>query len=176
MGLLCLGIFLLSSFGWKAVPREALIGKGYQGGYSWDWKWYAQDYFGILGPPRTEVWPQEEILLHVMKGASGKASWQIGIVPDFPRFNHENLRLEALLHRWPLGIHRIGSLAAGGDQRLSQMDYLIVAEGKQGMEWSTKENEIINGYIFARPQRFVIDSFYKLPDGISLRLYRVQKG
>jgi len=174
--LAALGIFWLSSFGWDSIPREVVLVKGYQGALSWDWKLYSQDYFGLLGPPRPQIWPQEEILLRVKKNVVAGEIRQLGIVPDFPRFNHENLRLHALLSRWPIRVQRLGSLEGGGAERLAQMDFLLVAEGKQGMEWSTRENEKVNGYIFARPQQFVIDSFYTLPDGTHLRLYRVEKG
>ncbi len=167
-----IGSFLLASFGCRYLPREILLAEGYQGSFRWDWKLYSQDYFGLLGAPSEVPWPQQEILERVGTSLPGNRRGKLALVPDFPRFNHENLRLAALLAKRPIEVLRLGSLHGGGEEALQQSDFILVSESGQGMEWSTRGSREVTQYILDRPERFTVDSFYTLPDGIHLRLYR----
>ena len=172
---MAIGTFWLVSFGWGQLPREVVLCKGYQGSYSWDWRLYSQDYFGLLGPPRSAIWPQEKILWRIVQEGTKKENWKLGIVPDFPRFNHENLRLAARLRRWPVDVYRIGGSEDNSESFLSQMDFIIVAEGQQGMEWSTRHSKDVNQFVGNHPEQFTVDLSCRLPDGNHLRLYRVKR-
>jgi hypothetical protein len=72
-------------------------------------------------------------------------------------------------------VFRISELGPAGIGRLRLVDFLIVSEGDQGMVWTTGNNELINEYVFARPEEFRILSFATMPDGPALRIYRVEK-
>jgi 4-amino-4-deoxy-L-arabinose transferase-like glycosyltransferase len=171
---LAAGHFLLASFGWSRLPVQVLVASGYQGTYSWDWRLYSQQYQGLLGAPVRADWPQRAILGMVAGEARPGETVRVGVVPDLPRFNHENLRLEARLLGLPVEVVRIFQLGPAGVAQLRSLDFLIVAEGEQGMVWTTESNELINDYVFARPEDFTILSFAMVPGGPPLRVYRVE--
>jgi 4-amino-4-deoxy-L-arabinose transferase-like glycosyltransferase len=170
---LSVGHFALVSFGWSALPEQVLLAEGYQGSYSWDWRLYAQRYQGLLGPPQRADWPQGVILEMIVSASPDSERVRIGIVPDLPRFNHENLRLEARFRRLPIDVVRISELGVRGEALIDSLDFLIVSEGEQGMVWTTEANTEINDYVFARPDRFMILDFARVPSGPALRIYRV---
>jgi 4-amino-4-deoxy-L-arabinose transferase-like glycosyltransferase len=171
--LLSVGHFALVSFGWDALPGEVLIARGYQGSFSWDWRLYSQRYQGLVGPPLTAEWPQRQILEMLTSDLPEGETINVGVVPDLPRFNHENLRLEARLLRLPVEVVRVSQLGPGGRGLPGSLDFLIVSEGDQGMEWTTESNTLINAYVFARPDDFAILGFAVVPGGPALRIYRV---
>ena len=171
--LLSCGHYLLASFGWNRLPERVVIAEGYRGSYSWHWNLYSQSYQGLLGAPRQADWPQAEILDRLMRASEDSKPIQLGVIPDLPRFNHENIRLAAELRGLPFEVRRIGMINGAAKKLMGTMDFLIVAEGEQGMPWSTSFNEQINEYIFARPDLFQIHSFSRVPGGPALRLYRV---
>jgi 4-amino-4-deoxy-L-arabinose transferase-like glycosyltransferase len=172
---LAVGHFALVSFGWNALPTQVLLLRGYQGGFSWDWRLYSQQYQGFLGAPVEADWPQQEILRMLTADLADGGSIRVGVVPDLGRFNHENLRLEARFQRLQVDVLRIGRLGTAGEILLRSLDFLIVAEREQGMDWSTVSNELINEYVFSRPNDFTILGFAQVPGGPSLRIYRVVK-
>jgi len=165
-----------ANFGVRGLPEAIVLARGYQGSLRWDWNLYLQNYFHILGPPRREDWKQEEILRRLATDARDrKVEPSLALIPDLPRFNAENFRLMARLRGIPA---RIAHLQAGPDGMVpfAGYDYVIMAEGDQGMSWSTVYSRALNQYVVDHPDVFRLVELYLLPGGSSARLYFIARG
>ncbi len=165
----------LINFGVKWMPDKVALLDGYQGSLRWDWNLYMQNYFGILGPPRDENWKLHEILSRVHDDATSTGLRpSLGLVPDLPRFNVSSFNLCARLLKIPVWVGRLG-LTPQGIYPLQAVDYVVTAEGDQGMSWTTQGNEEVNklinrSAIFSRLETF------PLPNGEQASLYRISRG
>lgn len=164
------------NFGISWLPEEVVLARGYQGSLRWDWNFFLQHYFHILGPPRREDWKQEEILARMARHAQGKGGVPtLALVPDLARFNGANFQLAARLAGIAARIGRMQS-AANGIRSFAGVDYVVMTERDQGMPWTTREAPELNRIIVDHPEVFRLLGVYPLPNGDGARLYYIERG
>jgi hypothetical protein len=162
------------NFGISWLPQEVILAEGYQGSLRWDWNFYLQHYFHILGAPRRENWGQAEILSKMDQDATQTGLRRaMALVPDLPRFSATNFQLYARL----LGIScQVGRLilTPDGIYPLDTVDYVVTTEGDQGMSWTTTTSRELSRIVEESPV-FQLVVRFPLPEGDSARLYRVRR-
>ncbi len=169
---LCLQAYAIN-FGIAWIPQKVVLAEGYQGSLRWDWNLYLQNYFDILGPPRIENWKQSEILARVEQDAVQTGLRRtLALVPDLPRFSAANFLLCARLLGRTTEIGRL-ILTNQGIYPLDAVDYVVTADGEQGMSWTTATSRELNRIIEGSPAFQLVEGF-ALPEGNFARLYRVR--
>jgi hypothetical protein len=165
-----------TNFGVSWLPQQVVLMPGYQGSLRWDWQFFSQHYFGILGAPRREDWKQDEILDRIVDEAQRRgARLSLALVPDLPRFNYFNFRLAARLKKVPTQIDHL-QLATGGLAVFDPYDFAIMSENEQGMTWTTRAAGSLNQLIVDRHDIFKLVTTYMLPSGDAIRLYFIDRG
>jgi hypothetical protein len=150
-----------------------VIAQGYQGSLRWDWNVYLQDYFGVFGEPKRENWKQDEILRAItMDSSERNVSPRVAIVPDLPRFNESNFTLYARMRGLPVQMRHLQS--AEGVRSFDGYNYVVMAEGEQGMSWTTGFSKAMNQIIVDHPEVFRLVDTYPLPGDNGARLYFIQ--
>jgi 4-amino-4-deoxy-L-arabinose transferase-like glycosyltransferase len=169
---LCVQAYALN-FGIRWLPQEVVLIKGYQSSVQLDWNLYLQHLFHILDSPKKEDWKLDAILDRLIEDVrSRNVSMDIAVIPDLPRFNTLNLELYARMRRLhPRVEHRIS--ASGGTQAFDGINYVIIAEKEQGMNWTTQESPALNRIVLNNPRMFCLLGAYPLPNGDSARLYSI---
>lgn len=163
------------NFGFPWLPPRVVLLRGYQGSLRWDWNLYLQDYFGILGAPRRESWPQDDLLNRVREHASpGTAGRSLGLIPDLPRFNAANFLLRSRTLGLGLVVDHIQA-EPSGIASFDGFDYVIMVEGNQGMPWTTGNSQQLNRIVVDEHEVFRLLGLYPLPDGDTARLYFVKR-
>lgn len=163
------------NFGISFLPEEVRLYKGYQGSLQWNWNFYLQHYFHILGKPQQEDWQHEAVLGRIGQDASEHGLREaVGVVPDLPRLNVLNLRLSARQLNRPCDAVRLYWTPAGIGP-LEEVDYILTVEGDQGMSWTTTHGLEMNRYVAQSRSFSKVDSF-ALPGGRMATLYRVERG
>jgi len=165
-----------ANFGIPWLPRRWVLMEGYQGSLRWDWNFYLQDYFEILGRPKRENWRQDEILGVLTEHSSKKKlPVALAVVPDLPRFNTSNFQLYARLRGMPLWVGHPKS-AEDGVHSFDGFNYVLMTEKDQGMPWTTGENLALNRKILDEHEIFRLIRLFQLPGGNCARLYFIQRG
>jgi len=174
VAVLCLQAYA-TNFGVTWLPQEVILAHGYNGSLRWDWNLFLQHYFHILGAPRREDWRQEEILSKIDADARMRGVQPVlALVPDLPRFNSANFLLLARLRGLPMRIVHIQA-EPRGVQSFAGYNYVIMAEGDQGMSWSTVTSRALNQIIVDDPGTFRLVALFQLPDGNGVRLYFIRR-
>ncbi len=162
------------NFGISFLPEEVRLLKGYQGSLQWNWNLYLQHYFHILGRPQREDWQQTAVLHRIDQDATEHGLRRIvGLAPDLPRLNVLNFRLCACLLKLPCDAVRV-YWTPGGIVPLEEVDYILTAEGDQGMSWTTAHSLELNQYVAQSPSFSPVESF-RLPGSRMAYLYRVER-
>ena len=162
------------NFGVSWLPKKVVLAEGFQGSLRWDWNLYLQDYFDILGQPRHEDWRHSDILTAMQKDAVNTGLRpNVGLVPDLPWFCVANFDLCARLLNIRAGITRL-VLTERGIYPLQAVDYVVTAEGEQGMSWTTTTSKDLNRIVEKSPLFQLVERF-SLPQGNFARLYRVSR-
>jgi 4-amino-4-deoxy-L-arabinose transferase-like glycosyltransferase len=171
---LCVQAYALN-FGIRWLPEEVVLAKGYESSVQLNWNLYLQHLFHILDSPKQEDWKLDAILDRMIEDArSRNVSMDIAVIPDLPRFNSLNLELYARMRRLhPRVEHR--QSAAGGARAFDNINYAIIAEKEQGMNWTTQESPALNRIVLNDPRVFHLLGVYPLPNGDSVRLYSILK-
>jgi 4-amino-4-deoxy-L-arabinose transferase-like glycosyltransferase len=160
-------------FGVSWLPEEAVIAKGYQGSLQWNWNFFLQHYFHILGPPRREDWQQAAIVRRIAEHArTSGIQPALAVIPDLPRFNAANFLLSARLQKEALQVDHPQS-AARGVGSFDDFTYVVMSEGDQGMPWTTTQSRALNQIVVDHPQVFRLLETYRLPNGDGARLYHI---
>lgn len=163
------------NFGVSWLPQDIVFVRGYQGALRWDWNFYLQHYFHILGAPRRETWHQDEIVRRIDDDAARNGLRRsLAVIPDLPRFNASNLHLYARLSRLRMRVDHIQSSSAG-IRSFEGFDYVLMTEGEQGMPWSTKASRSLNQIVVDEHEVFRLLEIYPLPNGDSMRLYSIRR-
>jgi 4-amino-4-deoxy-L-arabinose transferase-like glycosyltransferase len=161
----------LVSFGIPQLPPAVVLAKGGDGLISYDWNLYIQRYFS-WGPPAREDWKIEQILRTVSK-TPGAA--RIGLVPDIPRFDTLAFRFYITRGRLPVTIDR---LVVPAEDAMRMNDYILAPESslkrEPGADYAPQLLEIA-GYLAQHPSLFTLIERYSLPNGDTIRLYRVAR-
>jgi hypothetical protein len=170
--LLCIQAYALN-FGISWLPQEVVIAKGYRSSVQLNWNLYLQHLFHTLDSPKQEDWKLDAILDRLIDDAhSRKASMDMAMIPDLPRFNSLNLELYARFRRLhPRVEHRVS--AAEGMRSFDNINYVIIAEKEQGMNWTTQHSPALNKIVFSEPRMFHLLGAYPLPNGDTARLYSI---
>jgi 4-amino-4-deoxy-L-arabinose transferase-like glycosyltransferase len=170
--LLCIQAYALN-FGIRWLPQEVVIAKGYQSSVQLNWNLYLQHLFHVLDSPKQEDWKLDAILDRLIDDArSRKVSMDISVIPDLPRFNSLNLELYARFRRLhPRVEHRVS--ASKGTRSFDDINYVIIAEKEQGMNWTTQNSQALNRIVFSEPRMFHLMGAYPLPNGDTARLYSI---
>ena len=84
------------------LRAQVVLMEGYQGSLRWDWQFFSQSYFGLLGAPRREDWKQDGIIRRMEEEAGVRHSdLSLALIPDLPRFNTSNFMLAAAAAKKP---------------------------------------------------------------------------
>jgi 4-amino-4-deoxy-L-arabinose transferase-like glycosyltransferase len=169
---LCIQAYALS-FGIGWLPQEVIIAKGYQGSVRWDWNLYLQHLFHILDSPKQEDWKLNAILDRMVEDAhSRNISPDLAVIPDLPRFNSLNFELYVRLRRLRSHVEHRQS-AAMGIRAFDDINYVLIAEKDQGMNWTTQDSPALNRLVLNEPRMFHLLSSYPLPNGDTAHLYSI---
>jgi 4-amino-4-deoxy-L-arabinose transferase-like glycosyltransferase len=159
------------NFGISWLPQEIILVKGYQGSLRWDWNLYIQHYFHVLGSPKREDWKLDAILDRLAEDArSRKISPDVALIPDLPYFNSLNFQLYARLRGLPSQVEHRQS-AGEGIKAFDGINYVILTEKEQGMNWTTMESSALNRIVLNEPRRFRLLGTYPLPNGDTAHLF-----
>lgn len=170
IGLLSFQMYM-ANFGVEWLPKRAVILRGYQGSFRWDWNFFLQDYFGIFGKPRREDWQQEAILKKIAEDSRKRRIQPVlALVPDLPWFNQANFSLYARFCGMDLRVDHLRS-ASAGIESFKGYNYVLMTETDQGMPWTTVESKALNQIIVDHPGIFQLVELYVLPSGDGARLY-----
>ena len=162
-----------ANFGISWIPGRVVIARGYQGSLRWDWNLYLQDYFGVFGEPKRENWQQDEILRDLMNDSKARnVDPKVALVPDLPRFNESNFTLYARMRSLPVEMRHLQSVA-DGVRSFKGYNYALMAEGDQGMSWTTGLSKAMNQIIVDHPEVFRLVETYPLPEDNGARLYYI---
>jgi hypothetical protein len=155
------------------LPQEVVIAKGYQGSVRWDWNLYLQNLFHILDSPKQEDWKLNAILDCMFYDAHSRdISPDLAVVPDLPRFNSLNFELYARLRRIRARVEHRQS-ASAGMRAFDDINYVLIAEKDQGMNWTTQDSPALNRIVLSDPDMFHLLGAYPLPNGDTARLYSI---
>jgi hypothetical protein len=173
IGLLCFQAYM-SNFGISWLPKHAVILRGYQGSFRWDWNMYLQDYFGIFGKPAREDWRQDVILQKIADDSKKRnVRPSLALVPDLPWFNEANFALFARFRGLSVRVSHLKS-AANGILSFEGYNYVLMTEHDQGMSWTTGASNALNRIIVDHPRIFRLVALYQLPSGDGARLYYIE--
>lgn len=162
----------LVSFGIPRLPAAMILAKGGNGTISYDWNVYTQHYFG-WGPPAREDWEIEHVLEAVT--TTGGALVHLGLVPDIPRFDTLAFRFYITLRRLPVTIDR---LVIPTQEAIRDNDYILAPEGPLKLEpgaYFPPALLDITNYIAQHPETFLLMERFVLPNGDTIRLYKVAR-
>jgi 4-amino-4-deoxy-L-arabinose transferase-like glycosyltransferase len=169
---LCIQAYAIS-FGIRWLPQEVVIAKGYQGSVRWDWNLYIQHLFHILDSPKQEDWKQDAILDRLVEDARNRnLSPDLAVIPDLPRFNSLNFELYARMRRLRSRVEHRQS-ASKGMRAFDNINYVLIAESEQGMNWTTQDSPALNRLVLNEPRMFRLLGAYPLPNGDTACLYSI---
>jgi len=163
----------LVSFGIPQLPATVVVAKGVEGPLPWNWNLYTQRYFDLWGPPAAEDWKIE----HVLEAVSAPTAQpvRIGMVPDIPRFDAQAFQFYITLRKAPVIVNRLVTL---DESAIAANDYILASSKEGGFEagsFFTEDLKTINHFIAARAESFPVMETFRLPNGDTIRLYRVRK-
>jgi 4-amino-4-deoxy-L-arabinose transferase-like glycosyltransferase len=163
----------LVSFGVPQLPGTVVLAQGVEGPLSWNWNLYTQRYFNLWGPPAAEDWKIE----HVLETVSNRDGQPVRItmIPDIPRFDTQAFQFYAALRQLPVTVTRLATL---DESALAGSDYILASSKDVGFEAGsafTEDLKSINHFIAVRPDAFPVKETFRLPNGDTIRLYRVRK-
>ena len=159
----------LVSFGVRDLPPAVTLAQGLKGPLTWNWNLYTQQYFDLWGPPAAEDWK----IQHVLDGitAGNPSSVRLGIVPDIPRFDSIAFRFYAALDKLPVTVNQVWAF---NQSQIADNDFILVSEKDQG--WApnfTRDVDRIDEFILKHSEAFHLVERFTLPNGDTIRLYRV---
>jgi hypothetical protein len=170
--MLCVQVYAIN-FGISWLPQEVIIAKGYQGSVRWDWNLYLQHLFHILDSPKQEDWKLEAILDRMVEDARSRTvSPDLAVIPDLPRLNSLNFELYARFRRLQSRVEHRQS-ASEGTRAFDNINYVLIAEKEQGMNWTTQDSPALNRIVLSEPRMFRLLDAYPLPNGDTARLYSI---
>jgi hypothetical protein len=163
----------MSNFGVSWLPKCAVILRGYQGSFRWDWNLYLQDYFDIFGKPKREDWKQDVVIRRIAADSKKRnVKPNLALVPDLPWFNESNFALYARFHEVPVHVSHLKS-ASKGMNSFEGYNYVLMTEHDQGISWTTGASNALNQIIVDNPGVFRLVELYQLPTGDGARLYYI---
>jgi 4-amino-4-deoxy-L-arabinose transferase-like glycosyltransferase len=158
----------LVSFGVRQLPSAIVMSKGVEGPLSWHWNLYRQNYFELWGSPAREDWQVQRVLEKV--AASERTPVRLGLIPDIPRFDWGAFEFYIALSKFPVLLNRIGIF---DESTIKGNDYILMSEKDQGWAPNLADLQRINQYILERPDYFHVVESFPLPNGETIRLYKV---
>jgi hypothetical protein len=159
----------LVSFGIRQLPDAVVLAKGVEGPHTWNWNLYTQQYYGIWGKPVREDWRIDYVLDKVSSDTGSTV--RIGMIPDIPCFDALAFDFQIQLRKANIVVNRLWSF---DETAIQANDYILMSERDQGFaKYYAPDLDRINGYILARPEKFVVMEWFPLPNGEVIRLYKV---
>jgi 4-amino-4-deoxy-L-arabinose transferase-like glycosyltransferase len=161
----------LVSFGIPLLPRAVVLARAGNGLISYNWNLYSQNFFG-WGAPAREDWKVGQVLSMVSKAGSPV---RIGLVPDIPRFDTHAFSFYITRDKLPVTVDR---LVVTDESVMRMNDYILAPEGdltpEPGADYSPKLHDVA-GYLAQHPAIFHMVERFSLPNGDTIRLYRVAR-
>ena len=159
--------YLLISFSLPLVPEKValfeLAPDTDYAGMRQEWVLFETNYFGVVGPPRSEDWRYVDILGYLSSGE------KIGFVPDSAFFHPGALELKAVQGGIDLSVFRLG-LTDDWTEMLEKADWIVGKSGSQGISYITLYNREVYGAL--KTLNWPRIASWELPDGSQAMIWR----
>lgn len=194
---IALSLLLYVVVAFPVLPRPAKISVAREAYFSWrersllrspggyqerlkiwpaEWLLFSSDYLGILGPPNREDWK----LMEILRDAQGRSeipahNRRIALIPDLQRLNEANLNLYAAVLGIRAEVMQVRRLQNPPEATFDGFDFVLVKDGHQGAELTTRQSAAIYTFLERHSDRFPRIAAYPLPDGTEAVLLGINR-